>query len=52
MNNDGKAVVIHNCSNGEDFIWLSEAAETRLCRIMTGLMILMTMPVFVGVFLV
>lgn len=51
MNELGDADVIRICGDEEDYLWLSEKAQNRLSWILSGLMILVSMPVLLIAFL-
>ena len=51
MNKYDDADVIKVCSEEGDFLWLSEKAERRLGWILSGIMVLATLPVFIVAFL-
>lgn len=46
MNRNEDAVLVRCCDSGEDFIWLSEKGENRLCNVLTGLLVLTVSPIF------
>ena len=46
MNKQENADVIRFCGENGDYYWLSEKAERKLTWILTGLMVILTVPVF------
>ena len=51
MNKLEDADVIEICGEEESYMWFSERAENRLAWILTGAVILATLPVFILAFL-
>lgn len=49
---DEMEVIRVRVSDGDDFIWMSEKAESRLQWIMTGLLALTIAPVFIMAFMI
>ena len=43
--------VVRICGEDEEYYWLSEEAERRLCRILTAFLILALMPAFALAFM-
>lgn len=46
MNKNDDAVIVRCCDSGDDFIWLTEKGENRLCNVLTGILILAISPIF------
>ena len=51
MNKNDDAVIVRCCDSGDDFIWLTEKGENRLCNVLTGILIIAISPIFAAMLL-
>lgn len=51
MNQFDDAEVISFSGQDDQYVWMSEKAEKRACRVLTGILALITLPVYILAFM-